>query len=240
MSAARFCLALSVDLVGRRVVVVGSGPELLPRSCALAAAGARVDVVSPSLQGLDVPDVEVGALRFLARAFCPEDLDGAWLAVAVGTEEEVRTVSAAASERRVWCHAVDRPALASVAMPAVLRRGRVVVAVGSGGASPAMVSWLRDRVAELVGPHVGELAELVAEHRAALLASGVRPSITEWRLLFTGLDERLRAGDRAGAERLADAWRSAVSETTPAGGRSPATSPATAPQARGAPGPSRS
>lgn len=69
MSAARFGLALSVDLVGRRVVVVGSGPELLPRSCALAAAGARVDVVSPSLQGLDVPDVEVGALRFLARAF---------------------------------------------------------------------------------------------------------------------------------------------------------------------------
>lgn len=240
MTAAPFAFPLSADLVGRRVVVAGSGPELVPRARALADVGAQVDVVSAGLEELETPDLAAGALRFLLRAFRPEDLDGAWLAVATGTENEVRAISAAAAERRVWCHAVDRPALASVAMPAVLRRGRVVVAIGSGGASPAMVSWLRDRVAELLGPHLGELADLVAEHRAALLASGVRPSVTEWRLLFAGLDERLRSGDRAGAERLADAWRRAVSETVPAGGSAPATSPATAPRARGAPGPSRS
>lgn len=240
MSAGPFGIALSVDVAGRRVVVAGSVPELLPRARALAEAGALVDVVSPSLAGLEVPAVAAGALHVLPRAFRPEDLEGAWLAVAAGTDDEVRAVSVAAEARRVWCHAVDRPALGSVAMPAVLRRGRVVVAVGSGGASPAMVSWLRDRVAELVGPHVGELAELVAEHRAALLAAGVRPSVTEWRLLFTGLDERLRAGDRAGAERLADAWRSAVSEALAERGTGPATIPATAPRAGGVPGPCRS
>jgi siroheme synthase-like protein len=240
VSSDRFGFVLAVDLTGRRVVVAGSGPELMLRARALAEAGADVEVVSSSVRAGEVPLGQPGRVHLSARAFRPEDLDGAWLVVAAGTEEEVSAIADAARARRVWCHAVDRPLLASVAMPAVVRRGRVVAAVGTGGASPAMAAWLRDRVKELLGPHVAELADLVAEARRGLLGAGVRPSVAEWRLLFSGLDDRLRAGDRAGAERLVDAWRTAVSEAPSAESTVPATNRSSAAQDRGGPGPSPS
>jgi precorrin-2 dehydrogenase / sirohydrochlorin ferrochelatase len=111
-----------LDLTGRRVVVIGQAEQKVE---ALHAAGA--DVV--------VSDVYDAAL-----------LDDAWLVIVVDRSQGER-VFADASARRIFCNVEDVPELCTFILPALHRRGPITVAVSTGGASPALAQWLRDRFA---------------------------------------------------------------------------------------------
>jgi siroheme synthase-like protein len=122
-----------LDLTGRRVVVVGDAPQKVE---ALRAAGADVVV---------------------AAEHEPELLDDAWLVVCVDRAQGER-VFADATERRVFCNVEDVPELCTFILPALHRRGPITVAVSTGGASPALAQWLRDRFASQVGFEHEQLA----------------------------------------------------------------------------------
>ena len=48
----------------------------------------------------------------------------------------------------IWVNSADDPAHCSFILPAVHRDGAVTVSVSTGGLSPALASWLRDRIAD--------------------------------------------------------------------------------------------
>jgi siroheme synthase-like protein len=144
-----------VDLNGRSVLVVGGGRVALEKARGLLDCGARVTVVAP-----EVGD-ELAALpvRVVRRGFVPGDVDGQLLVVAATNDREVnKRVSAAAATRPVLCNVADDPELCSFILPALVRRDPIVVAVSTGGASPALAQRLRDEIAEVVQPRHADLA----------------------------------------------------------------------------------
>jgi siroheme synthase-like protein len=144
-----------VDLKGRSVLVVGGGRVALEKVQGLLDCGARVTVVAP-----DVSD-ELAALpvRVVRRRFVPGDVDGQLLVVAATNDREVnKRVSAAAASRPVLCNVADDPELCSFILPALVRRDPIVVAVSTGGASPALAQRLRDEISEIVQPRHADLA----------------------------------------------------------------------------------
>ena len=80
-----------------------------------------------------------------------------------------------------WINAVDRPALCSVMLPAVLRHEPITVAVSTAGASPSLAGWLRDRIAEVVTERHADVALLLAQERAAVQAAGGSTEDLDWR-----------------------------------------------------------
>lgn len=153
-------LLLNVDVTGRLVLVVGCGPAGREKVDRLLVAGARVRVVDPRApEDLD-PAVEV-----LARRFQPDDVDGAWLAVAAtGDPATDDLVQATADASGTWVTRADRRDGGGVSFAATVERPPVVIGVSTGGASPTLARWVRDRVARAVPEEVGALAELLA-HR---------------------------------------------------------------------------
>src|SRR5262249_36762818 len=139
----------------------------------LLAAGAVVDVVA--IDALD--DVREwassGRVSLAQRAFEPGDLDGAWLvATATGDPATDHAVFAAAAARGIWVNAADAPANCSFTLMSLVRRGDLVVAVGTGGRSPALAAWLRRRLSAELGPEYETLLDMVAEAREELRAAG--------------------------------------------------------------------
>jgi siroheme synthase-like protein len=151
-----------VDLRGRNALVVGGGRVALEKTQALLACGALVTVVAP-----DVSD-ELAALpvRVVRRPFGDADIDGQLLVVAATNDRDVnRSVSAAAANRTTLCNVADDPELCSFILPAIVRRGPIMVGVSTGGASPALAQRIRDDVADLLTPRHAELARELRELR---------------------------------------------------------------------------
>jgi siroheme synthase-like protein len=183
-------------VAGRRVVVVGAGRIAARKIASLLALDADVHVVAPEF-GRDVEawhaDGTVSASR---RAFTPADLDGAWLAVTATDDPATNAaVHDAAEARRIWCNSADDPANCSFTLLSVLRRSDVVVAIGTGGRSPALAKWLRERIEAELGDDVGALLDVLAEAREEMRAAGRSSEDADWQLaLQSGMVELVRDG----------------------------------------------
>jgi siroheme synthase-like protein len=169
-----------LKLRGRRVVVVGGGPVAAAKAEPLVAAGAEVTVVAPEVG----PELARLAVPVTRRDFVPEDLDGAWFAVAAATPPVNRAVGAAAEARRIFVVAVDDPAHCTAYAGAVLARDGVVVAVSTDGQAPALAGLLREGIDALLPDDLALWLEVSRRERARWRAQGVpmaerRPQLLE-------------------------------------------------------------
>lgn len=186
----------------RSCVVVGAGPVGTRKALALVEAGARVTVVSPAWSSEVEQADAAGRLRLVRRGYRTGDLDGAWLAYAATGVPAVQDQVAADAERaRVWLNAVDEPARCSFTTPAVVERGPVVVAIGTGGASPALSGAIRRDLDAWLGDEYERAVRLLADLRATHEPGEARQRAF-LALIEGGLVEALRRDDGVKVEEL--------------------------------------
>ena len=195
---------VTLDVSGRPCLVVGGGPVAARKARALLDCGARVTVIAPSL-GRDMEALEPRLNAVQRRPYREGDAASFRLVVtATGLPEVDGAVHADAEASDVWINSADDRAHSSFILPAVFRDGSVSVCVSSGGLSPALSSWLRDRLAAQC-EGVGALAELLGEARARLIQAGLRSDSVNWRQLLDGpLPELVRAGHLDEARAIVD------------------------------------
>ena len=173
-----------LSLEGVPVLVVGGGRVAERKVAGLAAAGARVTVVAPQVSAA----VADQATSVHEREFAAGDCAGQRLVIAATDDPAVNAaVAAEATAAGVWVNSADDPANCTFALPAVARRGPVVVAVGTGGASPALASHLRGRIAaDVLDERLAQAVAELARQRAEIHAAGGSTEEIDWA-------ERIRA-----------------------------------------------
>jgi uroporphyrin-III C-methyltransferase / precorrin-2 dehydrogenase / sirohydrochlorin ferrochelatase len=160
-------LPIFLDLRGRRVLLVGGGEIAARKARLLLAAGAHLRVVAPQMCAALVQLCEHADAQLLAMPFDPTHLAGAMLAVAATDDPAVnRAVSTAGRAANVWVNAVDDAAASSCFMPAIIDRSPVIIAVGTGGASPTLARRLRAQLEGWLPQRLGSLASLARRMRA--------------------------------------------------------------------------
>ena len=171
-----------LDLTDGPVLVVGGGPVAEGKVEGLLAAGANVTVVSPTVTPRLAGLVAGGRIEHLARTYQAGDLAGRRL-VLVATDDPAVSgaVAAEGRERGIWVNAADEPARCDFILPAVIRRGRLVVAVSTGGASPAAARAIREELEGYLTEEHAMLVEVAADAREDLRRRAVSPGPARWR-----------------------------------------------------------
>jgi siroheme synthase-like protein len=189
---------------GRRAVVVGAGRIAARKIEPLLDLGADVVVVAPSVGDEVRAWADAGRLALRERSFTPDDLDDAWLAVTATDDPAVNAAVFAAGEaRRVWVNSADDPSNCSFTLMSVVRRSDVVVAIGTGGRSPALATYLKRQVSDELGPEYETLLELLSEARESMRAEGRSSEDADWQQAFrSGILDLVRAGRIAEAKEL--------------------------------------
>lgn len=204
---------LFADLRGRAVLVIGGGNVARRKAEALLESGAEVVVAAHIIEPALRQWIVLGRVRQRDGEFQPEWLDGVWLVVAASHDRTLnRCVAEAASVRGIFVNVVDDAEASSFHVPARIRRGRLQVAVSSGGAAPVLARRLRERLESELDGSLGSLAELLARERARIRGrfprAGRRRRFLE-HLLDGEVPRLLRIGDHGGAhvafERALDA-----------------------------------
>ena len=179
-----------IEMTGRPVLVIGGGAVAERKVQGLLAAGARVTVLAPEVTARLRAWVREGRIGHVGRAYRTGDLEGYGVAFAATDDGEVNAaVAGEARERSVWLNAADDPGHSDFILPSVLRRGDVVVAVTTGGASPALARAVREELEEHLTEDHAALASIVAEVRRTVRQRPNPPDAEAWR---HALDDRLR------------------------------------------------
>ena len=165
-------LPVFLDTSSGLVIVVGSGEPARGKLRLLRAGGAHVRWFS---RDVDIAEEMLtlpgrGRLEISVGDPLKADLSDAVVVVSATGDALDAQIAARARRHRIPVNVVDRPELSTFIFPAVVDRGEVVVAIGTGGASPVLARRLRELIEALLPTRIGELAQLIGRHRRRFAA----------------------------------------------------------------------
>jgi uroporphyrin-III C-methyltransferase/precorrin-2 dehydrogenase/sirohydrochlorin ferrochelatase len=218
-----FPIFLSFD---RKPPLVVGGGELAAVKARLLLKRAR-SVDLSAAEGELAPELALLVAAGLVTVLAPKpgtaELRGRPLVISASEDDaEDARVAAIARALGVPVNVPDRPELCSFALPAIVDRGQVTVAIGTSGTAPVLAQRLRAWLERELHPRLDAVAKLAAEFRervAERLPAG--PSRRHfWEGVFDGPAARAALdGDESGARRLLGEAIERASAAGPAKGR---------------------
>lgn len=164
---------VNLDITGRSCLVVGGGPVAARKILSLLECGARVKVVSPEVNRLIADAAAEGRVEWLPRKYSGSDLDGMFMVFAATSERDTQDRIAVDSKKAgVLLNCVDDPEKCDFQVPAKIRRGKLLIAISTGGGSPALAARIKGRLQKEYGPEYGLLVDLMAAVREHLVGVG--------------------------------------------------------------------
>ena len=209
MPEPHFTYPIMLDLAGRRALVVGGGRVALRKAQALADAGAAVRVVAPQL----LPEFRQDKrLECTPEPYAARHMAGVFLAVAATDDEAVNArVAADARAAGALVNVVDRPALCDFIVPSVIERGRLRIAICTGGAAPSLARRIREHLEKEFGPPYAVLLDALSEVRDRYKSADL-PEAVRRRLFERLTEDDIIAAAREGTEALATAIDKAIAQ----------------------------
>jgi siroheme synthase-like protein len=172
---------ISLNISGKKCVVVGGGQVAWRKVEALLTCGADIVVISADLCP-ELAELETsGQIAVLPWRYQQGDLQKAFMAIAATDSSDInQQVVNEARQNSVLVNVVDDLAKSDFIVPSCLRRGRVAIAVSTDGKSPALARKIRTRLEKDFGEEYASLVNLISEVRAEVKRQGIRVSGDDW------------------------------------------------------------
>ena len=160
-------LPVFLDLQTGPVLLVGGGELARAKLRLLVAAGARVRWYATDghhdVSGLDADDA--ARIELAQGDPLTADLSGVIAILCAGAGDIGPAMSARAKAVGLPVNVMDDLAHSTFIFPAIVDRGDVVVAVGTGGASPVVARRVRERIEAVLPARIGDLAAFIGRWR---------------------------------------------------------------------------
>ena len=163
-------LPIFLDLQRGAVLLVGGGDPARAKLRLLSAAGARVRWYATDgdddLGGIATENA--ARIELATGDPLTAELSDVIAVVCAGAGEFGPAISARAGAAGLPVNVMDDLEHSSFIFPAIVDRGDLVVAVGTGGASPVVARRVRERIEALLPARIGELATFIGHWRKAI------------------------------------------------------------------------
>lgn len=192
---------ICLDIRNRPCLVVGGGQVGTRKVHTLLLCGARVTVVSPQATTELTELAQEGTIRWHARGYQDGDQAGVFLVIGATDQEALnRRIHKDAEQDGRLCNIADQPQLCNFVLPSIVQQGDLMIAISTGGKSPAFAKYLRRHLQRQFGPEYGLMLKLMGALRRRLLQQEHAPEAHKpifERLIAKGLLEMIRRDDRA-------------------------------------------
>lgn len=167
---------INLDVKNRNCLIVGGGAVGTRKVNTLLACGARLTVVSPDPTPQLTRLASEGTITLKKRAYRSDDIIGMFLVIGATDDERLnRRISGDAERAHILCNIADRPEDCSFILPAVVRRGDLVITVSTSGKSPALAKHLRQELEKQFGREYADFLLLMGAIRKKLLSRAHAP-----------------------------------------------------------------
>jgi precorrin-2 dehydrogenase/sirohydrochlorin ferrochelatase len=167
---------INLDIKNRRCLVVGGGAVGTRKVNTLLDCGARVTVVSPDPTPRLKELAAQGAIHLKQRPYRSDDVDQMFLVIGATDDERLnRQISNDAEQQNTLCNIADRPEVCNFILPAIVRRGDLVITISTSGNSPALAKRLRLDLEKQFGNEYADFLRLMGAVREKLLRQAHEP-----------------------------------------------------------------
>lgn len=184
---------VNLEIADQAVLVVGGGDVAARKIAGLRSADARVTVVAPTaVREISAnPDV-----IWLARPYQRGEIAAYRLAITATNDPAINAaVRADGDKANVFVNSADDPSNCSFTLPAIARQGDLQITVSTGGRSPGLARWLRQRFQSQLNHHYDDLLTLLTQARADARTTFGTSEIAGWdAALNDGLLELIEQG----------------------------------------------
>ena len=153
-----------VQLKNKKCLVIGGGRIALRKIEVLKDFEADVTVIAPEM----IPQIrQIDKIRRIFRTFMEEDFKEAELVVAATNDQKVNSeISKICMQRKIPVNAVDQKEDCSFIFPSYVKEGEVVAAFSSGGQSPMITQYLKEKIKPNLTEELGQIAQILGSLRA--------------------------------------------------------------------------
>ncbi|WP_232695633.1 precorrin-2 dehydrogenase/sirohydrochlorin ferrochelatase family protein [Brevibacillus daliensis] len=181
---------MMVNLDGRPCLVVGGGGVAERKIASLLESGAVITVISPEVTATIENWGVTNRLTWKKEMFSDQEVSGYTLIIAATNLRRVNhAVYEKAKEHQLWVNIVDRPDLCNYIVPSIVRRGKLVMAVSTSGASPGLASKIRKKLENDFGVEYESYVDFLAEMRMNVMKEITQASVRKY-IFKELLDER--------------------------------------------------
>ena len=159
-----------LNLRGKKVLVVGGGAVALRKTKSLLEAKAFVKVVSPLFhEGFESINSNSNLILQL-KAFEEKDVSDVFLVFSATDDRELNYIISQICETSgILCNIADNPEKSGFIVPSCIKRGDLMLAVSTGGKSPALSRKLRKDLEKEFGDEYEIFLYFLGEIRCAIL-----------------------------------------------------------------------
>src|SRR5271157_2228750 len=161
------------DIQEKRCIVVGGGEVALRKVERLLDCGAQVSVVSPKLVAELTSLKAESAIEHIVADYDIQYIQGASLII--GATDDEKTNAAVCADARslgIPVNIVDDPEKCDFILPSIVERGDLTIAIGTGGKSPALARYLREKMEDKYGIEYEILLNILGNLRVKMKESG--------------------------------------------------------------------
>src|SRR6201995_5295222 len=165
-------LPVFLDLQTGPVVLAGSGELALAKLRVLLAAGAGIRwyATSAAHDAHGLEPAQLARIEFAKGDPLTADLSGVVAVFCAGAGDVGIALALRAKSLGLPVNVMDDLTHSSFIFPAIVDRGDVVVAIGTGGTSPVVARRLRERIEAMLPARIGELAGFIGRFRKVVHA----------------------------------------------------------------------
>jgi precorrin-2 dehydrogenase/sirohydrochlorin ferrochelatase len=195
---------ICLNITNKRCVIVGGGEVGARKAEGLVACGARVVVLGRKLAFPLEKMKQEGRIDHIEVDYAASYLRGAFLVIGATDSAEVNEkIAADARAQGILVNIADDPLRCDFILPAVVRRGDLVISVSTGGKSPALAGKLKVELDAFFGQEYATLLDILGSVREKQLDRGCPAE--ENKRIFTALVnsailDHIRAGSREGVQ----------------------------------------
>lgn len=165
-------LPLMIDMTERKVVIFGGG-KVGERKATLFARYAPTIVISrdftPLLQNLAGELKLVETMGTMSDEEVLDHIEDAFLVIPTTNDRDLNNrIADMAHQRGCLVNSVD--GLDDIAIPSIVERGGITIAISTRGTSPALSKYMRKKIETVIPAESGAMAQLQSEMRVRLKA----------------------------------------------------------------------
>ncbi|WP_077065062.1 NAD(P)-binding protein [Gracilibacillus massiliensis] len=139
-------LPLLVNLTNKSIVIIGGGKVAERRLSQLLDFKQSITVVSPTLTDTMKEIITINNIKWSNAPFRKEDIENADLIIVATNDETINDNIIKHAPKTAWINAAHHAEKGTIHFPITLKRGRLQIAISTGGASPLLAKRIKKEI----------------------------------------------------------------------------------------------